>query len=139
MPVVYEAFPDAEALVSTIVRDGTGARVYSSIPKSPTYPLITVKRIGGIPSERHHLDCARMQIDVWGGAKGDAPGGPTKSDIRDLAITARIAVFGAEGQTLTAPMDAFISGVEDSFGLSWQPDPPTGRDRYIFGLEVYFH
>jgi hypothetical protein len=35
------------------------------------------------------------------------------------------------------PVSAFISGVEDSLGLTWQPDPSTGRDRYIFGVSIY--
>ncbi len=32
---IYESFPDAEALAAGVLRDGLGARVYSSIPKTP--------------------------------------------------------------------------------------------------------
>lgn len=97
MTTVVEVFPDAEALVGSILRtaniEGVGARVYSSIPKSPTYPLILVKRIGGIPAELHRLDRARVQIEVWGAP----PGG--KGEAFEIAAEARAVLFGAEGQT----------------------------------------
>lgn len=136
MPAV-DTFPDAEALIGIILRaasiTGLSSRVYSSIPKAPTYPLITIKRIGGIPAERHRLDRARIQIDVWGN---------TKSEARDIADAARVAIFAAEGQTYDetgTEMDGFITCVEDDLGLAFIPDPATARDRYVFGLAIYLH
>ena len=137
----FNELPDLEAVVSVAIRDATigGLEgVYSSIPaKSPQYPLITVKRIGGTPSVRSYLDTARIQIDVWGGVKGDGPGQPTKSDILDISQAARIAVLELEGETVDDPVDVFVSAVEDASGLMWLPDPTTGRDRYSFAMWVY--
>lgn len=137
----YETFPDAEAVVSWVLREadieGLGDRVYSSIPNTPTYPLIVVRRIGGVPAEIHHLDRARIQIDVWG---EPATGG--KGQAHDIAADARVAVLEAEGQRIAsppAPIGAFVTSVEDDLGLMFQPDPNTGRDRYLFGVSVYLH
>lgn len=126
----YDAFPDAEALVGDVLRAASlvvDTRVYSSIPKSPTFPLITLQRIGGTPVERHRLDQPRIQIDVWG---------TSKSEAHDIAQAARVAIHEMEGQTFAT---AYVSGVDDAFGLTWFPDPPTARDRYIFGVALTLH
>ena len=70
-----DVMPDAESVASKIIRAGTGGRVYSSIPSKPTYPLIVVQRLGGIPRTRR-LDAANIQVDVWGTSKvRDPPAG----------------------------------------------------------------
>lgn len=129
--VDYDVFPDVEALVGAGVRTanlaGLGARVYSSIPNSPTWPLVIIKRIAGIPVERHRLDQARVQVEVWGQNKGEAEA---------LAQQVRVEIHRLEG---TAPNGAVIAGVDDDLGLSWQPDPVTSRDRYIFGVAITLH
>jgi hypothetical protein len=132
----YEAFPDAEAIAGWKMRSAglAGSRVYSSVPKTPTYPLITIQRIGGQPAERHRLDAARIQVTVWG---------TSKSEAFDIAQLARVSLHGLEGDLVTvgggAPVNAFITGVEDDLGLFWSPDEPTGRDRYIFGVRLFLH
>ena len=132
MPL-FDVFPDAEAACSIILRnaDIAGDRVYSSIPASPTFPLIVVERIGGIPAVRQRLDRARVQLSVWGN---------TKSEARLLAMQARAVLFAAEGTTVTISTgNAVITGVDDDLGLFWQPDSATDRDRYIFGVEIFLH
>ena len=125
-------FPDVEAIVAKTLRTASipniSTRVYSSIPRDPTFPLITVQRIGGIPAVREYMDAGNIQIDVWGG---------TKSEARDAAARARIVLLGLAGSAVTDPVAAWVSAVEDSLGLSWQPDQLTGRDRYLFGVSVY--
>jgi len=135
MSVRFAPFPDWEALSSQEIRAAVSpVGVYSSIPGTPTFPLITVKRQGGNPPEKHHLDGARMYIEVWGG---------TKSEARDLADTARIALMEMEGQTYTVGdgdvVDAFVTEVDDAVGLQWLPDPKTGRDRYFFMVMIFGH
>lgn len=134
----FREFPDFEAVVRSAIAaadiPGVGTHVYSSIPAKATeqglYPLITVKRIGGVPAHRRALDAANIQIDVWGN---------TKSEAFDAAAAARVAIFELEGTGVTDPVDAWISFVSDSLGLIWTPDPETGRDRYLFGVYVYGH
>ena len=137
--MTFDPFPDFEALAAQAIREVVDCGVYSSIPKTPTYPLITVKRIGGIPAEMHRLDVANLQIDVWG---------TTKSEARDLADEARLALHGMEGRAFSEGDDSgasgdvgsgFICAVDDSLGLTWLPDPVTARDRYVFGCSVFGH
>lgn len=133
---IVDTFVDAEALVGSIIRlaNVSGLNgVYSSLPKTPDWPIATVTRIGGIPAERHRVDRARIQIDVWGGSKSEA---------FDIIADIRTVLFAAEGQSFdlgTYAADAFISGVEDDLGFSFQPDPKTARDRYVYGVAVTLH
>ncbi len=129
-----DVMPDAEMIAARIIRTGTGGRTYSSIPKKPTYPLMTVQRLGGLPRTRR-LDAANIQIDVWG---------TTKSEARLLASQARKYLHEAEGTSWDLPTgDIFITGVEDWTGLTWLPDPSVGgnqgRDRYLFGVTLFLH
>jgi len=132
----YIAFPDAEAIAGWKMRTVplAGGRVYSSLPHTPAWPLITLERIGGNPAERHYLDAPRIQVSVWGNSKSEA---------HDIAQQARVTLHGLEGTTVTtgggAPANAVITGVEDDLGMFWSPDEVTGRDRYIFGVRLYLH
>lgn len=132
----FDPFPDAEAVAASIIRDASISDlngVYSSLPKAPNYPVIVIKRIGGIPAERHRLDRARLQVEVWG---------TSKSVTRDIAAMARAVLHDAEGSEYALgedETDAFVAGVEDDLGLTWQPDQATGRDRYLFGVAMYVH
>lgn len=142
MAALYEEFPDAEALVSSHIRNDLSVNVYSSIPRSPTWPLITVKRIGGTPAEKHHLDRAIIQIDIWGGASGD-DGTVNKGSIHDLAQSARVSIHEMEGSSTQIgsgdDFHGYVTAVEDISGLFWLPDPTTGRDRYTFTVAVFLH
>jgi hypothetical protein len=133
----FRTFPDIEALAAYAIRQASttlGSRVYSSIPKNPTWPLAVVTRIGGIPPVREALDMANVQVDVWAGSKSEA---------RIAAEAARRALLGMEGTSYTAggsvPATGFVTAVEDSLGLTFLPDPETSRDRYTFAVNVFFH
>jgi len=119
-------FPDSEAIAGAALRSA-GYRAYSSIPANPTYPLMTVKRVGGIPRDKRMLDRANIQIDVWG---------DSKSQCRDLADQARRVLMSLEGTT-SSDFNGVITCVEDSLGLFWLPDQETKRDRYIFSVVLY--
>lgn len=125
-------FPDLEAVASGALRAANitdiGNRWYSSVPADPVFPLGTIQRVGGIPAVREYMDAANIQIDVWG---------DTKAKARTIAAAARTVLINLTGTTVTSPVNAWISSVEDSLGLTWQPDPLTGRDRYLFGVTIY--
>lgn len=131
MSVSFDTFPDLEAIVASALRDAgvCGGRVYSSVPRTPTWPLATVKRLGGIPADRRALDAGRIQVDVWGN---------NKSEARDAAELARRSLHEAEGTTFTE-FQGFVTGVEDELGLTFLPDPDSGRDRYVFACRVLAH
>lgn len=130
MAVVLD-LPDCEGIVASALRNAaipevTG--VYSSIPKVPTYPLIIVQRIGGVPVVREYMDAANIQIEVWGNSK---------SQCFDIAARARGVLLMLAGTSVSDPVNAWVSAVEDSLGIVWLPDPDTGRDRYLFSEIVY--
>ena len=107
---------------------GWAARVYSSIPAKPSYPLVTVSRTGGTPAVKQYLDAPRIDINVWGNSKSEA---------YDLAAACRKALMDLEGQRVTDPVSAFVAGVDDVIGVTFLPDETTARDRYVFSVTVY--
>lgn len=128
----YDVFPNMEGLLSSIIRNGvTGSRVYSSLPKDPTYPLIIVTRVGGTPLEEHQLDLASVQFRVWGNSKKEA---------LELAQAARVALHKGEAVKYVVgedwPVGGTILSVKDTTGISWAPDNDTEKDGYVFGLSV---
>ena len=128
----FEIFPDAEAVVGAAIRNasisGLGTRVYSSIPRSPVYPLVLVRRVGGFPAVRQALDRASIQIEAWG---------DTKATAQRIAQEARVAVLLLEGTIVHTPVDAAITGVSDATGMFFSEDDVTDIDRYIFGMNVW--
>lgn len=130
--VQFEAFPDCEAIVATAIRSAGIPdldAVYSSVPSSPPDNYVVVTRLGGSPSERHHLDRARIQLDCWA---------RNSTVAHDIAQAARVAVFELEGQSVTDPVAAFITAVDDALGLTFLPDP-SGKDRYTLSVLVALH
>ena len=125
----WSSFPDIEAMVRSALADANvaGGRVYSSVPARPTYPLVTVKRLGGLPAVERRLDRARIQIDAWGNNNAEA---------FDIAEAARLAAHEAEA-TAFGEFHGFITGVEDELGMTFLPDPETNKDRYVFAVAVY--
>lgn len=124
--MTHATLPDAEAVVIGILR-AADVPVASALPANPVYPLVIVKRIGGVPAEKHHTDNPSLQVEAWGTDKAEA---------HDLAQASRAAIHEAEGQSFN-DLSAFITGVEDTLGLSWSPDPVSNRARYLFGVGMY--
>lgn len=124
--------PDAELLAVNALRANAdlaalvGTRVYTAVPADPSFPLVRVSRIGGIPTIPQHLDVARLQVDAWG---------TTKHQARTVAATAQAALHAATG----THAQGVLTGVDDDLGLSWQPDPETDQPRYVFGVALYIH
>ena len=130
----FNVMPDLEAVARKKIADG-GYRAYSSIPNSPVWPIAVVQRAGGFAAVRGYLDAVRLQIDVWGGAKGDVT--PTsKSVIQDMTQDIRIRLLRLEGTKVTTPVGAWISGVDEG-EMVWLPDDNTGRDRYMLTVTVF--
>lgn len=125
----YSVMPDLEAVCGRVLREAgiAGGRVYSSLPRSPSWPLLVVERLGGVPVEPRRLDAGRIQVSAWG---------TSKSDSFDAAELARRTLHETSGSTVQG---AFICGVLDELGLTWLPDPATARDRYLFTVVVYAH
>lgn len=131
----FELFPNAEEIVIHLLQtadfNGLTPVVASRVPDNADYAagVITISRIGGIPAERHRLDHPHIQVDAWA---------DTKAKALQLATYARHAIFAAEGTTVSSP-DGFISGVDDSLGLTWLFDSVSLRPRYVFGVYLTTH
>jgi hypothetical protein len=128
-----QLLPDAELLATTYLRTVpeittlVGSRVGTTLPAEPQFPYLVVRRYGGLPPVRGHLDQARLQVDAWG---------RTKQEARYLAATAQAALHAMPQATHSG---AVVTGVDDDLGLTWQPDPDTDTPRYLVGLALYVH
>jgi hypothetical protein len=119
--------PDIEAVcIKALVAQGI--RAYSSKPASGAYPLVTVQRTGGIPAVFQFLDAAVIDFNVWADA--------SKADARDLADEVRQVVYSMINTT-NVEWECTVTSVEDTLGLTYQPDPQTSQGRYVFALRVY--
>jgi hypothetical protein len=126
MTELVRHMPDIEAVCIQALH-AEGLRAYSSLPGSPTWPLVTVQRTGGIPAVYQLLDAAVIDFNTWAANKADA---------RDLADQARQIIYAMTNATNTE-WECTVTAVEDTLGMTFQPDPETNRDRYVFALRVY--
>lgn len=128
--------PDIERILSTYLRSRSevtalvSTRVYTEIPKDPTFPLVRLTRVGGSPvtSTPLWVDEPLVQFDVWGGPKVLA---------REIAETIRSVLAEAR---LTAHADASIDDV--TFGaFQWLPDDTyePAKPRYSFDALITVH
>lgn len=120
-------FPDAE-LVAVSWLGANGFNAAAVMPSKPTRPNLVVSRVGGSPVVKWAVDQPRLQVDVWGVSKVQA---------RDTAASALSALYVMPGQAGAAE-GAFVSDVDVTVGLLWQPDdaqnPPIPR--YLFEIAV---
>lgn len=138
--MITEVFPDTEGAMRAWLRSHTavsalvGARVFFGIPKkNPTFPLITVQRIGGGDDVSDApLDIALLQIDCWG--EIDASGNGVKAGATALVNAVRTALRAVGTDTqLTTGVTAHGVNVES---VLWLPDPDNDRPRYSVTAEV---
>lgn len=127
--------PDVEALVSQFLRaqdeitDLVDERVYTVIPKNAAFPLLLAHRPPGglaVTSRPLYLDAALVQLDAYGGSKGQA---------RNLIETAR-AVLAARLEGVHE--SGVVTGVQfGSMGYLPDPDFTPARPRYVADLTVW--
>lgn len=132
--MVLQVAPDVEALVATFLRTqadlvALGVGVGTALPAAPTFPFLTITRVGGAPHFPRWVDPARLQFDAWGADKASA---------RLVAATAQVAMQTLSG--LTTSLGTVTGVVEDS-GLLWLPDRlvTPARPRYLFTNIVVTH
>jgi hypothetical protein len=132
-PVVL---PDAELAVIQYLRSRSeitalipAARITTVRPKSPTYPLVLVMRIGGIAKAWQQIDEPAFQIDVIGG---------TRYNCQKLARTVGAVLLAIANDTVS---EATLAHAYEEVGPQWMPDdvvvPPLPR--YVARYRVLLH
>lgn len=119
---------DVELLVVTYLAAHTDidAPVSTALPKTPTFPHLTVFRVGGIAGYPGWLGVAHLQVDAWG---------TTKAGASLLARTALAALREMPG----VHAGGVVTAVEQNLGLTWSPDELSNQSRYVFGVAVHVH
>jgi hypothetical protein len=131
LPVYEEELLIDWLLDQTAVTDLlSGARIYTVLPASPTFPIVRAFRIGGGPDSRLlWLDHPLIQFDVWGGAKAQA---------RLIADTIRSQIaYGLVGEHELGT----VTAVESVGGPRWLPDASytPAKPRWSFDVTFAVH
>lgn len=113
----------ADAGVSALV----GQRVHFGVPTSPTWPLVTIRRVGGgdDPGEAP-VDLPLVQIDCWGAERNKSQARAVADAVRAWARSIRRAT------DLDTEVTAYGVTVESDL---FAPDP-TDRPRYSLTCQV---
>lgn len=126
-------FPDVEEGMRAYLRANAGiqavvgGRVFFGVPKSsPTFPLITLSRVGGgDDASEAPIDQAVVMFNCWGGSKIEA--------LR-AANAIRRALRLIRGKTQVAT-GVFAHGAQVD-GVVFSPDPADDRPRYVVTSRV---
>jgi hypothetical protein len=119
-------FPDAEALIvdwlrrDALISTRVAGRVYTSIPDTPTHPLIRVARVGGAPTGPQE-DQPVIQVDCWAD-KGE------QDQANDVAAAVVAAIAGFDGQQ---PTGEWVRAPHVLSGPFWSQDQTTAQARYV--------
>ena len=125
--------PDVKALAIHhlgVIAGLAGGRVFGKFPTNPTYPLMRVRRIGGVPPDPRWLDAATLQIDVWA---------DTEDASHDVAAAAVASIQDAVGVIDTGTVSGTITGVEVTQGVHEFPDEVRVKERHTATVLVYAH
>lgn len=134
-------WPDVEGGVRAYLRAdadvqaalGGSQRVFFGIPKSPTWPLVVVSRVGGGDDlSDAPVDVALIQIDCWGEIDA-ASGHGLKSGCTTLVNAVRSALTAMTDHVATAACRLVGASVQS---VVWLPDPSNDRPRYVVTAEV---
>lgn len=128
--------PNVEALISAFFRTQpelvalVDDRVYTELPKSPTFPAMRVTQYDDITVTDMPLwvIAAQIQVDSWGGSKHDA--WLTASTARGL-LSSRLS----GEHTLGTVSGVRFGGMRDEPDTDYEPAKP----RFYFTASVFAH
>lgn len=128
--------PDAELAVIQYLRSRTEVtslvpadRITTTRPPSPTYPLVTVMRIGGLATAWQQIDEPALQVDVVGG---------TRHQCQEIARTVRAALLAIRNDTVS---EGVLASASEEVGPQYLADnvvvPPLPR--FVARYQVRLH
>jgi len=126
--------PDAEALVISYLESQSQVtalvsnRVYGDLPTSPSFPLVAVRRIGGLTRWPHYIDQPSLQVEAYG---------RNRTEASQIARVVHAVLKDMPQQHSRG----IVTDVQDSLGLTWQPDSTysPAKPRYLFGVVATMH
>lgn len=127
----YAALPDTELASVKYLRSVmavalmVNGRVYTSVPANPTYPLVSLVRVGGTVRADATLDRATLQIECYGNSQYEA------NELSRKVIAALAGAAGWRGLGMT------ITTTDPVSGMLYLPDPETKQPRYVLDHDLY--
>ena len=136
MPKPINVLPDAELAVIQYLRARSEVtalvssdRITTVLPPQPTYPHVTLMRLGGDSLAWGNIDESAVQIDVWGGSRYQC---------QRIARTIRACILAIANDTVSE--GTLVSGFEET-APQWLPDdvvvPPLPR--FVARYRVLLH
>lgn len=136
MPNPVNVLPDAELALIQYLKARTeitalipAARITTALPPQPTYPCVTVTRMGGSALVWQRIDEPDFQVEVWGGSRFEC---------NTLARTVRACIMSIRNDTVSAGV---LVSAGEQVGMQWMPDdvtvPPTSR--FVGRFSVLIH
>jgi hypothetical protein len=136
MALPVNVLPDAELALIQYLRSRTEVtaliasdRITTVRPPEPTYPLVTVMRVGGQSTSWGAIDEPALQVDVIGGSRYQC---------QRIARTIRACILAIANDTVSE--GTLASGFEE-IGPQWLPDsvvvPPLPR--FVARYRVFLH
>jgi hypothetical protein len=127
--------PNVEALIIFWLAGGAFAAggIHAEFPLEPTYPLLVVARIGGVPVDPRWVDAATLQIDAYGDTKQEA------HDTAATAIARLLDLNDTAGIIDTGDVSGIVTGVHVNSALPWLPDETREQPRYLATVTVTAH
>jgi hypothetical protein len=136
MPNPISVLPDGELAVIQYLRARSQVtalvsadRITSALAPQPTYPVVIVKRIGGLANAWQRVDDVALQVEVIGGSRYQC---------HELARTVRACIMAIFNDTVS---EAVLVSASEEVGIQWMPDevvvPPLPR--YVARYGVLIH
>jgi hypothetical protein len=134
------ALPDAEitarnwALAQSSIASIVGTSIATRLPSSPTFPFLTVFRLGGTLNETGaEIDEPFLQWDAYAASGENAPDYGTAYD---LAIAVALAAQNFTGVVVNPGIDAHVYLFELLDGPRRLEEPETGWGRYQVDMNM---
>ena len=136
MPYPVNVLPDAELALIEYLKARTeitslipAARITTALPPQPTYPCVTVTRMGGSPLVWQRIDEPDFQVEVWGGSRFECS---------TLARTVRACIMSIRNDTVSAGV---LVSAGEQVGMQWMPDDVTIPQipRFVGRFSVLIH
>lgn len=141
-------WPDVEGALRTYLRAHTDVsaivaqRVFFGVPDTPTYPLVTVARVGGFDeASEAPIDQALVQIDCWADVHPGTRNAPDKATADQLRRAVRQALYELRGTTAVTLADDSVVRLSGAVIQSdpYLEDPDNRRPRYAITAQLTAH